>query len=91
MPKSKADEAERIHVSRGVSAPAIMARPRGKTHRPFIHEASGLAGESAEVGGRSPEAEAPVRECGVKNQVSRGGAPIFIVSASEKRKNERFL
>ena len=34
-PKSKADEAERIHVSPCVRVRAIMARPRGKTHRPL--------------------------------------------------------
>lgn len=75
-PKSMADEAEGIHVSRGVSAPAIMARPRGKPHRSFILGAPGPASEREEVGGRSPEAEAPVRECGGKDQVSQGGADV---------------
>lgn len=65
-----ADEAEGIHVSPGVGAWAIMARPRSKPHLP-LPETKCLAGERAGSGdARASEAKAPVRECGVKNQVS---------------------
>ena len=65
-----ADEAERIHVSPGVGAWAIMARPRSKSYLP-LSEAQCLAGERVSSGGaRASEANTPVRECGVKNQVS---------------------
>ena len=66
-----ADEAKGIHVRQCVRVLPSMARPRGKSHRPFTHEASGLAGERANSSGAAaPKATAPVRECGVKYQVS---------------------
>ena len=65
-----ADEAKRIHVSPGVGARVSMARPRSKSHRPFIGT-RGPADERASSGGApASEANAPVRECGAKYQVS---------------------
>ena len=65
-----ADEAEGIHVSPGVGAWAIMARPRSKTYLP-LSETQCLAGVRASSGdARASEANVPVRGCGVKNQVS---------------------
>ena len=67
-----ADEAQRIHVSRRVRAATIMARPRGKPHRPSYsqrHPVSRARGPPVK-GATVPRANVPVRECGGKDQVS---------------------
>ena len=64
-----------------------MARPRGKTHRPSYQlwgNTAPRASGSVVKDAAASRANAPVRKCGVKDQVS-GGAEITAPLASRGR------
>ena len=66
------DAAERTHVSRRFGRRASMAHLRGKSYRPITSRIPRSRARGPVV--RSHQAEAPVCECGAKDQVSRAGA-----------------